>query len=184
MKATEQLIKEHDGILIVLRAFEAILLRLKNESKNELNDTLGIIDFLKGFADKCHHGKEEGILFPKLNELGFPKESGPISVMLYEHNLGRNLIKNLTIASQKIIDKDFSGIEMMIKNGNDYIELLRNHIQKENQILFPMADQRLTEKDQQEVFIAFEKMEHEEIGAGVHEKYHEMIKTLQNKFLQ
>jgi hemerythrin-like domain-containing protein len=184
MKATEQLVNEHNGIIIVLDVFEVILKKIQDKKDYVLTDVKNILDFLKIFADKCHHGKEEGILFPKLNELGMSKESGPISVMLYEHNLGRKLIKSITLAIEEIESGSSSGEDLLIKSGNNYIELLKNHIQKENSILFPMADRTMTNNEQDEMFNAFEKMENEEIGEGMHEKYHKMIGLLKKTYLE
>ncbi len=51
--------------------------------------------FLRGFADGCHHGKEEDILFQRLIERGFPREAGPLAVMYHEHEVGRSHVRAL-----------------------------------------------------------------------------------------
>lgn len=74
MKATQQLKDEHEGIKIMLNILGQICFRL--ETKGDLNEKHfeGILEFLKVFVDKCHHGKEEDLLFPALEEAGIPKE--------------------------------------------------------------------------------------------------------------
>lgn len=69
--------------------------RVKTVDQIHSVDITAIIDFLKLFADKCHHGKEEGILFPVLEAAGIQKHDGPIGVMLVEHPAGRGYIKQM-----------------------------------------------------------------------------------------
>jgi hemerythrin-like domain-containing protein len=183
MKATNQLRKEHEGILVVLNVFEILLKKIKNNEDYNLEHLQDILDFLKGFADKCHHGKEEGFLFPKLIQRGMPKEMGPIPVMLHEHDLGRAMIKNISTAIEKIKSSDTTGEIELVENGMNYITLLRLHINKENNALFPMSDQKLSDTDQNQLFDEFEKMEEEVIGIGTHEKYHAMINKLKEIYL-
>lgn len=68
--------------------------RVKTVDQISSVDITAIIDFLKLFADKCHHGKE-GVLFPVLEAAGIPKHDRPIGVMLVEHPAGRGYIKQM-----------------------------------------------------------------------------------------
>ena len=105
-----------------------------------------IVDFLKTFADKCHHGKEETSLFPALVLAGIPKENGPIGVMLHEHTIGRGYIKEISDAVEKCNTDTISSKQVLAKGLVNYVNLLQNHIQKEENVLFPMANRVLTEK--------------------------------------
>jgi hemerythrin-like domain-containing protein len=183
MKATEQLRNEHNGILIMLEVFEKIINQTKNGDEFDKGDISDIIDFLKVFADKCHHGKEEGILFPAMIASGLSGESGPIAVMLMEHGMGREYIKGMVSGLEKFDLSKEEGIKILLENGEKYIQLLRSHIFKENNILFPIADQRISELEQNKLFLDYEEMETKVIGAGVHDKFHSLIHILRDKYL-
>ena len=182
MKATKQLMEEHNAILVVLSVMEKIKTKLLNDETINPHHIDEIIDFLRTFADKCHHGKEENLLFPAMERAGIPNQGGPIGVMLYEHTLGRNYIQGMTESLAGYKEKEVSSADLLAKNMNGYIALLTAHIQKENNILFAMADQRLSEKEQDALFVQFEKIELEEIGEGKHEEYHQMINRLRNEY--
>jgi hemerythrin-like domain-containing protein len=179
MKATQDLRKEHEGILLMLDIMEQI--SLKDEINKE--HLANIIDFLKTFADKCHHGKEEEFLFPKLVEKGIGNENGPIGVMLADHEQGRKYIKGLNDSFENYMKGDKSSIVIIKENLNNYINLLRSHISKENNVLFNMADKVLSEEEQNLLFEDFEKIEIERIGEGKHEEYHELLKSLKKEYL-
>jgi len=184
MKATQQLKDEHEGIKLMLNIMEAISNNLDQGKELNINHFGKILDFIKGFADKCHHGKEEDILFPDLIHHGLSKEGGPISVMLHEHQLGRDHIKALSSAFNEFKDGNKRSINDIISSSRSYVELLRNHIEKENNILFMMADRVLDEKEQGKVFDDFEKLEIKKIGPGKHEEYHKLLKELKTIYLQ
>ncbi|MCU0373205.1 MAG: hemerythrin domain-containing protein [Ignavibacteria bacterium] len=177
--ASQELVNEHNAILQVLNILETVCAKITSEGTYDKNDLEDILEFLKIFADKCHHGKEEGLLFPALEETGMKKEFGPIAVMLSEHVMGRGFIKQMDEAlnSNPLNTAGFADA------SENYIHLLRAHIQKENQILFPMGDRRLPESKQDELLKEFEKFENDVIGNGKHEEFHAMINKLQNKYL-
>src|SRR5690348_364126 len=97
------------------------------------------LDFFRNFADGCHHAKEENLLFPRMQERGVPERGGPIGVMLSEHDAGRAYLR----AVRENLDAATEGSEQaraqVVENAAGYIALLRQHIQKEDQILFRMA---------------------------------------------
>jgi hemerythrin-like domain-containing protein len=183
MKATQQLKNEHNGILIMLEVLEKIINQMEHADPYDQQDISNIIDFLKTFADKCHHGKEEDILFPALVLSGMSKENGPIAVMLNDHAMGRGYIKGMVQGLERLPNSEEDGKKILIDNGKKYIQLLRIHIMKENNILFPMADQRISDEEQEKLFLKYEEMETNVIGAGVHEKFHELIHKLRDKYL-
>jgi hemerythrin-like domain-containing protein len=137
-------------------------------------------DFLRNFADKCHHGKEERLLFVKMMERGVSGEVGPIAVMMREHEDGRAHVRKIAALSVGKPNKKDSAA--LIKHTRAYVELLTQHIQKEDHVLYPMANQLLTPDDQDELSEGFEKVEEEIMGAGTHERYHHMIEAWEEKF--
>jgi hemerythrin-like domain-containing protein len=183
MKATTELKNEHRGIELMLRILEAVSHRADNQESLDQNDLTGIVEFLTIFVDKCHHGKEEDLLFPALESAGIAREGGPIGVLLAEHAEGRNIIRRLKAGIDEDKAKHRHASAQIASAARDYIQLLSQHIRKEDDILFPMADQRLSEEKDAELFEAFEKLEQERIGPGKHEQFHAMLDDLEKRYL-
>ncbi|MGB4268510.1 MAG: hemerythrin domain-containing protein [Spirochaetota bacterium] len=175
--ASEDLIKEHESILYGLKILEKMIEIYTRNKEINYNDVKEIINFFKLFADKCHHGKEEEVLFPVMERARIPKENGPIGQMLYEHDKGRNYIRLMEEGLQK------KQLEFFIENALKYINLLRDHITKENNILFPLGDRRIPTDIQKNILEAFEKHEETVMGKGTHEKLHELLSGFANKYL-
>lgn len=182
MKPTEDLMHEHKSIVAMLNIMGKLSEKISNNQDPDFNDVGNILDFLRTFADKCHHGKEENALFPALIEAGMSKQSGPVAVMLYEHEQGRAYIKAIADALAALKTGDRSGLNSLAMALDSYIALLGNHIQKENNILFPMADKILSSGKQDELSREFERIENEIIGQGVHERYHAFLHQMQEKY--
>lgn len=178
MKPTEQLREEHNVIKLMLKILEAICGKLENEKDISKEHFEKVIEFIKVFADKCHHGKEEDLLFPAMEQAGIPREGGPIGVMLMEHNMGRDYVKGM---SESVLSQDF---KRFIENARGYIGLLEQHINKEDNILYLMADMHLSEMKQKELIQQFEKVERERIGPGKHEEFHQLIHHLKEVYLE
>ena len=183
MKATQQLKDEHEGIKLMLRIMEKIAMDVEQGEVPNTAHCERIIDFLKGFADRCHHGKEEDILFPELVKHGIPNEGGPVGVMLNEHVMGREYIKALADAVEELKAGNMHAATSFVDAARGYVQLLRTHIEKENNVLFMMADKVLDEKEQLALFDAFERLEAEKIGVGKHEEYHKLLKELKDAYL-
>ena len=171
MKATEELIEEHHVIERVLTSLETGTNKLSSGEAISADFFLKSADFIKGFADGCHHKKEEEVLFPALVANGMPKDSGPVAVMLADHEQGRRYARAMRAGAERLIKGDQSAVTQVTENALGYVTLLRQHIQKENQVLFPMADNVIPAAQHAQVAAAFDHIEHEETGSGVHEKY-------------
>lgn len=178
MKATEVLMEEHSVILRVLTAMEKALSDIQN-GKFHPDFFLNAADFIKNFADACHHAKEEGVLFVEMEANGVPVKGGPIGVMLAEHEQGRQYTRLMREAVEMWQAGDTSAVEAVKLNGMGYVNLLRQHIQKENNILFPMADRVVPTEKQSAIWEKFEQIEREETGEGIHEKYEALAKKLE-----
>jgi hemerythrin-like domain-containing protein len=116
-------------------------------------------------------------------EGGVPVQGGPIGVMLAEHEQGRTFTRGMRLAAEKWQTGDESARERVVENAFGYVNLLRGHIHKEDNILFPMADRVIPPEKQEGVTEAFDAVEHEETGAGVHEKYLAMAEALEKEAL-
>jgi hemerythrin-like domain-containing protein len=179
MKATEILMEEHRVIERVLTALETAIPRLAPQGNVQAVFFITAAEFIKGFADGCHHKKEEGVLFQAMVENGLPSDSGPISVMLSEHDQGRRYTRAMLEAAQRLAAGDESAREAVLQNAAGYAALLREHIAKEDNILFPMANSVIPLAAQDRLADDFERIENEEAGAGVHEKYLALAESLE-----
>jgi hemerythrin-like domain-containing protein len=183
MKATQQLKDEHDGVKVMLNILGQVCGQLETTGNLNEEHFKGILEFLKVFVDRCHHGKEEELLFPALEAAGILREGGPIGVMLSEHQLGRSYVKAMSESFEGYRPGNKSISQDIIRNARDYISLLTNHIEKENNVLFVMADSRLSETIQDELFEGFEKIEEDRIGIGKHEEFHGLLEKLSEIYL-
>ena len=181
MKATQELMMEHRVIERVVATLDQAAGRLENGEAIRPGFFLDAADFVKGFADGCHHQKEEQVLFKSMVKNGMSTQQGPVAAMLFEHEEGRNFIRGMREAALRLETGDRAAVPAVVKNARGYAALLTGHIQKEDQVLFPLADRVIPLDQQDEVFEGFERVEHEETGEGVHEKYLAMAEALEKE---
>ena len=158
-KAIEVLMSEHRLIEQVLGSLETFTSEIEGGLAPERPLLADYGTFLRDFADSCHHGKEEDILFQRMVERGFPRETGPVAVMLYEHEVGRGHVSALRQVGEGTGPLTAAETGVVLENAGAFIPLLRAHILKEDRILYPMAVRLLTgpEMDAMETdFAAFE----------------------------
>ena len=180
MGPTESLSQDHRTIERLLDTLEQAARRLHKGEPVRAEFFIDAAQFIAGFADGCHHRKEEGALFPAMGEAGFPTEAGPIAVMLSEHEQGRRFTRAMRAAAQELASGNEAAAGKVIDNAHGYVSLLRQHIMKEDNILFQMARRALDAQRQQELMKDFERLEREE-GEGVREKYLALLDTLERE---
>lgn len=183
MQATQILIEEHDVIQRVLTALETAANRVSRGEEIQPAFFMNAALFIKDFADGCHHHKEEGVLFVAMTESGLPTQGGPVGVMLVEHEQGRAFTRGMREAAEKWEAGDQSARTTVVENALGYVALLRQHIHKENMILFPMADRIIPTARQARVNSDFEQIEHEETDTGVHTKFLALAEELEKESL-
>jgi hemerythrin-like domain-containing protein len=141
MRSTDTLRQEHEHILQALSVLDALVDRAARSEPAPQADARALLAFFRDFADRSHHAKEENALFPALEARGLPRRGGPIGVMLAEHDEGRALLRALAdtaaLGEGEAARANFAGA------ARAYTSLLRAHIQKENEILFRMAERVL-----------------------------------------
>lgn len=178
MRATEILSQEHRVIELVLACVDRIADDATAKGAIDAASARDALSFIRTFADGCHHGKEEERLFPAMERRGMPREAGPTAVMRYEHELGRGHVKAMDAALTAFEAGDASGVARFAKEAHGYVELLRDHIAKEDDILFPMADGMLDARAQEELLREFHHVEEHEMGAGTHERFLALAQSL------
>ena len=158
---TQDLIEEHGGIMLMLKIMDSMALKLKNSVNIDKDHLDKIVEFLTNFADKCHHGKEEDILFPEL--IKNPLNEKLVNELLGEHKTGRDFVSGISQSLDNYQPGNPDAMHIAL-NMEGYIKLLTEHIRKENVILFPIADKELSANQQQEIETRFSKLETEVMG--------------------
>lgn len=172
--ATEVLRQEHEAILQMLDAMDAASERLVDGRAPAPEALEDLCEFFRTFADRCHHAKEEGVLFPALEARGIPRQGGPVGVMLLEHDLGRRHVAALREAAAAHRAGKLAAVELWRSAAADYGALLRDHIDKENEVLFPMAEEVLGADELGAMAADFERVERD-VGEGVHARMHALM---------
>jgi len=167
MKSIDRLVAEHDIIERGLTLLEKAVSRLESSESVPHGFTKWAPGFFAQFADKCHHAKEEDLFFPLLKASGIPQEGGPIGVMLHEHDVGRDCVRRMREASEI----DPLDADKFAAAAKEFIPLLRQHIDKENNILYQMAQNVLSEADDADLTDKFSKVEQERDLDGMLERY-------------
>ena len=181
VKATEILMQEHRVIERVLTSLELAVERLECGEKVEPDFFLDATDFIRGFADGCHHHKEEGLLFKAMAAAGMPTDEGPIAVMLSEHDQARAHTGMLASAAQRLRDGDAAAAISVIGAGRAYAALLREHIAKEDGVLLPMAAQVIPATRLPNVEQDFAAAVQDEERGGVPQKYIALAEALERR---
>lgn len=183
MKPTQELSREHSAIKVMLQIMAGACDKIESGKAVDPDHLDRMVEFVQVFADKCHHAKEEDRLFPAMAEAGIPVQGGPIGVMLLEHAKGREYVRAVKAAIPGTRAKDKAAVGQVIANARGYTALLGPHIDKEDHILYPMADRVLTEAKQRELEKEFSRIEEEIVGHGVHEKFHALLEELSGIYL-
>lgn len=178
MVATEALKKDHRLIEKMLDILQKTAKKLDQGGDAPAEALKNVSVFIKTFADNYHHGKEEELLFKAMEEKGFPREGGPIGVMLIEHDEGRGYSHALAEGIEKYSAGDNSAKKAIAENARNYSDLLSQHIPKEDGILYMMADNIFSESFQEELLKKFDVVEKEKLGDGGWQKYADLVDQL------
>lgn len=178
MEALDLLKQEHDVIERVLDLLQQTVARIEAGKPVPAGFQSWSVEFFRQFADRCHHGKEEDILFPLLEERGIARDGGPIGVMLHEHVVGRDCVSRMDRAASASPADDAA----YAAAANEFIPLLREHIFKENNVLFQMARQCLSAQDAADTMEKFRSVEEEKGGQEFHQRYEAEVGTWEGAF--
>ena len=172
--ATRNLEDDHVHILKLLDVMEYI-------THHEISDTdhlETIVAIIRNFADGLHHAKEENLFLPFLSAKGFSPDHGPVAVMLNEHVQGRNFVKAISDNISLFKSGNLSALTEIHRNMNAYTGLLRNHIAKENNVLFKMADNVISESEHNQLLYRFDEAEQAHKSSSGTKDYIKMIDKL------
>ena len=137
---TQALVNEHRIILRMIALLERNASRTAAGDYSNWQFFLDGVDFIRNYADRFHHAKEEDVLFEALVKNGMPRENSPVAAMLMEHDLGRGYVGAMESAALEALAGRSGHEGIIAENALAYAELLRGHISKEDEILYPLAE--------------------------------------------
>lgn len=172
---------EHRIIEQGLRALNGICLRLHVGEPIPSNALSRVVEFIKTFADHFHHRKEEEHLFPALERQGIQREGGPLGMMEREHEIERQLLAELDSAIAAYQSGDEEAGLHFAEAARRYTDHLIGHVQKEDNVLFRIAEEIMDEEEQESLMEAFKRAE-AEMGEGVLEHYERMAAELEEEW--
>jgi hemerythrin-like domain-containing protein len=176
--ASYDLTMEHGSIIFGLNVLEKMAVQTRKTDKADIEDYSRMVEFLKVFADKCHHGKEEDLYFPAVVETGDESDRALVAELLGEHVQGRNFIAQI-VESIKGPEAD---IPSLLAASTGYITLLHMHIKKETAVLFPIGDKKIPPDIQRQISESYVRFERNVMGEGLHKKFHVLLHELDGKY--
>jgi hemerythrin-like domain-containing protein len=181
-KSIEVLMNEHRLIEQVLGSLETLGAQMDDGLSPERAILRDYASFFRDFADAAHHAKEEDVLFQRMCERGFPRESGPIAVMLHEHVVGRGHVSVLRQTGAGEGPVSAVQTQLVLESARAFVPLLRAHIQKEDRILYPMALRLLTGPELDTIESAFEAADARRRADGSLDRLHALADRLTSAF--
>ena len=170
---TQVMVDEHKLILRMIALVEKNTELLEMGKFRNWQFYLDAVDFIRNYADCFHHSKEEDVLFVELIKNGMPEKQSPIEAMHMEHDQGRAHVRAIEEAAQKALDGEVGQASIVVENAKGYAALLRGHIEKEDDILYPLAERILPEEIRARMLDAY--VDAEAKTPGLEEKYLKLV---------
>jgi len=181
--STASLRRDHDLIEKVIKAMESTIQLLNDGKQIPESILLPVIDFSKNFTDVCHHTKEEKSLFPALEQAGMPSTMGPIAMMLIDHQRSREIGTAMEESAKEYLSSGHS--TKLISDMQQYVEHVTEHLWKENNRLFMIAEARLqyVSKKVDDELNEIERTQLNDLGKS-REHYEKLAESLSNDVLE
>lgn len=142
---TQVMVEEHKLILRMIALVEKNTELLEQGKFRDWQFYLDAVSFIRNYADRFHHAKEEDVLFKALVANGMPRENSPVAAMMMAHDQGRDFVRGMEEAAQLAKEGEPGQVSRIAENARGYARLLRDHIDKEDNILYPLAEKVLPE---------------------------------------
>lgn len=173
------LLKEHENVLLGLDILEAMIGRICDNENIDSGDVYDMIQFLNTYVDSYHHDKEERLYYPVLTRATMPVRDGAMKQIMKEHALSRRYFSDLQEAAQDPTPRT----DVIVAAATVYIDLMRRHIERENNMLFPLGDQAIPKKEQLVLSQQFVDYEQNEMNISTKEMMYLMLSTFEEKYL-
>jgi hemerythrin-like domain-containing protein len=189
-RASRDLRQEHVHVLRMIKILETLRPRIAQGDVPPPEDWADIVAFLRVFVDRCHHGKEERVLFPALMQAADDDTRALVEELLVEHVEGRRLVATLALAArtEPVLPGDPQGERRFDPGLADeaiggYVSLIRPHVVHEERLLFPIADRILAPELQETLQQEYDVIQQEVTGAGQHEEFEQTVQRLKERYL-
>jgi hemerythrin-like domain-containing protein len=176
--ASQRLLHEHNAILVAMDIIERICEYVQNDREVDVNDISDIIRFLEVYINSCHHRKEQQLLFPALEEVGVTNHNGLIGVLVTEHQMEYDYILQM---KDTLTYGEFNK-PLFLDAAAAYVQLIRNHIIRENTVLFRISDAKFSDETQKRLLEEFKNIDNEVIGEASNGRFVQLLKTLKEKY--
>ncbi len=177
---TQALVKEHELILRMLAVLAHNARKTAEGRYDNYSFYVAGVDFIRNYADRYHHAKEEDVLFEALIKNGMPRENSPVAAMLMEHDQGRAYVKAMEAAALAALAGEPEQNQVIAENALAYIELLREHISKEDDILYPLAERLLPEAARDAIIAGYGAAE-ARTAAGFERNYEALVSAYEDE---
>lgn len=185
MTSVEIMMEEHQNILRMVKVVRKACFLIFEKKEMNYDDFEQMIDFIRTYADSHHHGKEEKIMFKKMQEnLGRIGENLITHGMLVEHDLGRLYMQELNAAINRVKEGDLESYLDVIANAISYTHLIERHIKKEDELVYPYGEKNLSVEDMEQINADTYKFEEEASQNKTQEKYMSILENLEGKYLK
>jgi hemerythrin-like domain-containing protein len=182
MSPTENLVKEHNDINELLDIMTKIAAKIRSRDVFYPTDVEEIVDYLKIIVDKSHQSKEDGILYPELILTGISKTTAPLSLVEYEHTQAMRYLNEISSCVENCkIGNNFS-CELLAESLTNYVTVFKNHIQREEETVFPIADKILSAEKQSEITGKFQEIEEKIFNQRFLEHYDKLLTDLKSRY--
>lgn len=182
MDAVDLMKEEHSYIKRGLQVIRKMSISILESGGVCQEDFKNIIEFIRNYADKHHHNKEESILFKKMQEQIGEMVKAPLSGMFIEHDLGRLFISNLETALQRVKDGDNDSRVDVIANAIGYADLLNRHIDKEDNAIYSFARRSLSLDALESINDECRIVEESAKEKNIQDKYIKILEELEKKW--
>jgi hemerythrin-like domain-containing protein len=176
---TAVMVEEHKLILRMIALLEKNVELVVAGRFADWNFFLDGVDFIRNFADRFHHAKEEDVLFKALVANGMPEQNSPVAAMLMAHDQGRAFVRGMEQAARRAQAGEPAPVTEIAENARGYIALLRDHIDKEDSILYPLAERILPEALRPAMVAAYAEAAAK--SPGLEEKYQRLVASYEAK---
>lgn len=177
---TQVLVEEHRLILRMIALLEKNAPRTAAGEYRNWQFYLDGVDFIRNYADRFHHAKEEDVLFAALVANGMPKEHSPVAAMLMEHDQGRELVRAMEAAVLAARAGDTTVFQVIADKAMGYAALLRDHIGKEDQVLYPLSERILPEAARPAILAGYQDAE-AQVAADFNAKYLQLVERYERE---
>ena len=175
MQARGPLMVEHRLIERMLSALKDALARIESSHRIDPVFVDTAVDFIRMYADRTHHGKEENILFRDLDKRALSTEDSRVmNELIEEHVLGRQITKALVDANRRYRDGDEMALADIADKLQTLAEFYPRHIEKEDKLFFPADRAYFTDSEDQAMLSEFWEFDRRMI----HEKYESVVEEL------